>query len=62
MAKKKNISKDANLVACNQEHEMAGVLRAFKKVNNKENREKLKLICKGFKNNKTIKQKNRENF
>ncbi|MCF7866147.1 hypothetical protein K9L67_00210 [Candidatus Woesearchaeota archaeon] len=59
---KKSASRDANLVACNQEHEMAQVLKHFKKTNSKENRAKMSVLCKNFKNNKSAGKNNRENF
>ncbi len=58
----KNSSKDANLVACNQEHEMATILKNFNKVNSKENREVMKKLCKQFKLLESKKPHNRDNF
>lgn len=58
----KNAAQDANLVACEQEHEMEAILKHFKKVNNKANRESMKKLCKEFKSNDDLKPYNRDNF
>lgn len=59
---KKSVSRDANLVACAQDHEMAAVLKYFKRSTSKENIKVMQELCKQFKANKTISVKNRENF
>jgi len=59
---KKSTSRDANLVACKQDHEMATILKYFNKVNSKENREILKKLCKQYKSLKSQKPHNREGF
>lgn len=59
---KKTSSRDANLVACNQDHEMKGVLRYFKRSTSAGNIKVMKELCKQFKANKSIGVKNRENF
>lgn len=60
--KAKSTSRDANLVACKQDHEMAAVLKYFNKVNSKENRIIMKKLCKQYKSLKSLKPHNREGF
>lgn len=53
---------DANLVACEQEHEMKTVLEHFKKSAGKENLGAMHDACKAFKADDAFKPHNRESF
>lgn len=53
---------DANLVACNEDHEMKTVLGKFKKSQGHENVEAMRDACKKFKADDAYKPHNRESF
>lgn len=55
---------DKHLVACEQEHEMATVLKHFKKGTSKENVDKMQTACRTWKKDSgaKYKPKNRDNF
>jgi hypothetical protein len=55
---------DKHLVACEQEHEMATILKHFKKGTSKENIDKMQNACRAWKKDSSAKYKpkNRDNF
>ena len=53
---------DANLIACNEDHEMVTILRKFGKSGSKENIASLRDACKHWKSLEIYSPKNREEF
>ena len=53
---------DANLIACNEDHELKYVLKKFNKNDSDENVKKLRAKCKEFKKDDDYKPHNRKNF
>ncbi len=55
-------NQDANLVACEQEHEMAHILKVYGREKTDANLADIKQKCKDFKAGDGYKPHNRENF